>query len=408
MNRREYLKTLAAMTLLGQGCATLPPRTGAARRMFFTSAGKTFVVYDDGTGLRPLAVEAPGQATWQPCGFYPDGKVLMLSMEPRRDGPGRPFEIYYRQTPTHLWVHDLDTGMLREIVTRERRAVFYTPALLLNDGRLLVQVVTEEGGQILNVAEDGTDAREFTRIGEGLPYGFSLSPDGSRVAFHLASPQGYQIYTSDTLGADRVLVAANPERLYFAPAWSPDGQWLLFQACDYQNDPGHDWADLCIARPDGTGLQAITEGQPAWFAATYGNTQSKGGGSNVPVWTHQNKVLYPRRTPGARVAWEYQANRPDVDHFNRDFKPEQARGGTEICRLDPWTGKAEVLAPVDPVHWDFRISESPDGARLAFCRCATGTAPSLWVADSDGKSARKIADGIDGQGADHPRWVPVA
>jgi hypothetical protein len=35
---------------------------------------------------------------------------------PRRDGPGRPFDKYYTQTPTHLWIHDLETGGLREIV----------------------------------------------------------------------------------------------------------------------------------------------------------------------------------------------------------------------------------------------------------------------------------------------------
>lgn len=30
----------------------------------------------------------------------PGGRVVLLSMEPRRDGPGRPFDDYYTQTPT--------------------------------------------------------------------------------------------------------------------------------------------------------------------------------------------------------------------------------------------------------------------------------------------------------------------
>ena len=36
--------------------------------------------------------DVPLQETWQPCAFFPDGqRVLFLSMEARRDGPGRPF-----------------------------------------------------------------------------------------------------------------------------------------------------------------------------------------------------------------------------------------------------------------------------------------------------------------------------
>lgn len=409
MSRRAFLGYAAGAggAALLQGCETLPPRATSPRRLLFTSAGKTCVIQEDGGGLRPLEMQVPDQATWQPCGFYPDGRILMLSMEPRRDGPGRPFEIYYHQTPTHLWTYDIARDELREIVTKERRAVFCTPALLLSGGRLLVQIVTDAGGQILNVAEDGTDVREFTQIGEGLPYGLSLSPDGTRVAFHLASPQGYQIYTSDTDGGNRTLIAAHPDHLYFAPQWSPDGAWLLFQACRYKEDPGHDWADICIARPDGVELMFLTENQPAWFAASYGAPENKGGGSNVPNWTQDGTILYPRRVAETVLPWQYNPSRPDTDHFNRDYRPESARGGTQICRLDPVSRAEEVLAPTAPVAWDFRVTPSPDSARIAFCRCETGGLPALWITDRDGNNPHLLTKGIDGSGAEHPRWFPM-
>ena len=102
------------------------------------------------------------------------------------------------------------------------------PYLLLKDGRVLVQVIFEDRtAQAYNMNLDGTDAREVTQAGEGLAYGLSLSPDGSRIAFHLASPSGYQIWTSDVDGGNRVLVAAHEEYLYFGPNWSPDGEWLV-------------------------------------------------------------------------------------------------------------------------------------------------------------------------------------
>jgi Tol biopolymer transport system component len=407
MSRRLFLKTFAAFssaTILRGTAATADQPARGKRRILFTSQGKTGIVNVDGSGLRYFDFDKPGQATWQPCGAFKDGqRILFLSMEPRRDGPGRPFAEYYTQTPTHLWIHDLESGRTDEICTKDRLAPFVTPALLLNDDRLLVQVVRRNVGQIYSVRVDGTDAREFTKSGEGLPYGLSLSPDGQRVAFHLASPQGYQVWTSAVDGTDRTLVAAKPGHLYFGTSWSPDGRWVLYVDCTPGTDPGHDWADVCIGRPGEH--KVLTRGGAMWFAATYGDPKTRGGGSNVPAWTRDGSILFPRRLPGCQVAWEFQPQRPDVDHFNRDFKPERARGGTQICRIDPRDGKVTELTRNDPPVWDFRASMSPDGAHVVFCRAKVGEAPALWVMDADGNNPRRITQGVDDRGADHPRWL---
>jgi TolB protein len=408
--RRRFLA--ASCLVPAFAAVTGAPRAAAAggdvsrkARFFFTSRGKAALVTADGSGLRYFDFDKPGQATWQVGATFPDGRrVLFLSMEPRRDGPGRPFDEYYTQTPTHLWVHDLETGSLEEVCTRDRLAPFVTPALLLGGDRLLVQVVRNQVGQIFSVRLDGTDAREFTRAGEGLPYGLSLSPDGRRVAFHLASPEGYQVWTCDTDGADRVRVAARTGHLYFGTSWSPDGRWILYVDGRPGEDPGHDWADVCIGRADGGEHRVLTSGQPMWFAATYGDPKTRGGGSNVPAWTRDGSVLFPRRLLGSKVPWEFQPQRPDLDHFNRDYKPELARGGTEICRLDPRDGRVTALTSSRPPVWDFRASESPDGKYVAFCRAETGGAPAIWVMDADGGNPRLITRGVDGLGADHPRW----
>src|SRR5690242_6565157 len=198
MHRRGFIKlgVAAAGFMSFPGCRTAGPGRAEPKRqarLLFTSQGRTGMVNADGTGLRYFQFDVPGQVTWQPGPVFSDGRrVIFLSMEARRDGPGRPFAEYYHKTPTHLWLYDLDRETLTELARRDRLAVFYTPALLVSDERLLVQVVRDEGGQIISMNLDGTDAREFTRLGEGLPYGLSLSPDGRRVAYHLASPKGYQ------------------------------------------------------------------------------------------------------------------------------------------------------------------------------------------------------------------------
>ncbi|MGE3313004.1 MAG: serine/threonine protein kinase [Limisphaerales bacterium] len=417
MTRRNFLLASAfgtgAVAVTGAAGCSHPRSTSSGRsgrkrsRLFFTSAGKTCLIHADGTGFRALEFDVPNQATWQPGGFFADGRrVLFLSMEPRRDGPGRPFDEYYTQTPTHLWVHDLDSGALDEVATRDRLAVFYTPQLLLNDDRLLVQVVRNKIGQVFNMRLDGSDAVPFTQAGEGLPYGFSLSPDGQQVAFHLAGPRGYGIWVAAPDGTRRTLVAEHPERLYFGPSWSPDGQWLAFQDCRYRQDPGHDWSDLWVARPDGSEARQLTEGQALWFGATYGNPTRRGGGSNVPSWTSDGGVLVSRRLPGSQVAWEYQTQRPDTDHFNRDWKPENAKGGTELCRIDPRDGSSQSLTRSEPPVWDFRGVESSDGRWIAFCRAGTGEVPALWIRDSRTGAERLLHRGINEEGADHPRWLP--
>lgn len=389
--------------------AAEPKPAASGNQFFFTSQGKTGLANAESKQLRWFDFTIPNQATWQPGSIFPDGRrVVFLSMEPRRDGPGKPFEEFYTQTPTHIWIHDLQSGALDEICNQERIAPFETPALLIGSDRILVQVVKDKVGRIVSMRLDGTDARDFTRPGEGLPYGLSLSPDGKRVAYHLASPQGYQVWTNDTDGAHRVKVAADPAHLYFGTSWSPDGQWILYVDCHYLTEPGHDWADVCIGRADGGEHRVLTKDQPMWFAANYGNLKTRGGGSNQPAWTHDGKILFPRRPPGAVVPWQYRVGKPDLDHFNRDFKPDEARGGTVICKLDPHDGKMTALTSADSTVWDFRCSESSDGRQIVFCRAHTGGSPAIWVMDSDGNNAREITKGQDDLGADHPRWVPSA
>ena len=300
----------------------------------------------------------------------------------------------------------MQSGALDEICNKERIAPFETPALLVSDDRILVQVVKDGIGQIVSMKLDGTDARDFTKPGEGLPYGLSLSPDGRRVAYHLAGPQGYQVWTSDADGGNRVRVAGDPRHLFFGTSWSSDAKWILYVDCHYHTDPGHDWADVCIGRADGSEHRVLTKDQPMWFAAAYGNEKTRGGGSNLPAWTHDGKVLFPRRAEGAVLPWQYSVGKADVDHFNRDFKPDAARGGTVICKLDPADGSQTALTPADDKTWDFRSSESPDGKQIIFCRAKTGEGPAIWVMDSDGKNAREITRGQDNLGADHPRWLP--
>ena len=124
-------------------------------------------------------------------------------------------------------------------------------------------------------------------------------------------------------------------------------------------------------------------------------------------WTHDGQILFSPRQPGSRVPWEYQSGRPDTDHFNRDYRPESARGGVGIGRLEVRSGGIQSLTQSETGVWDCRASESPDGRWILFCRARTGEMPGLWLMASDGSQARLLTDGFGHQGADHPRWIPA-
>lgn len=386
-------------------CASVANRAGASAanrgtRILFLSRGRIGCVGADGGPVRYLELEMPGQVSWQPGPLFADGeRLILMSVEGEK--------TWEHNVRSHLWVYHLSSGALSEIATKNPPAVFMPAcALLPGEERLVVNPIIDGEQRVMTMNLDGSDQMAVTREGEGFCYCVNLSPDASRLAFHATGSAGYRIFTTALDGSGRALVAGHPDHLYFGPVWSHDGEWLLYEDCLHKDDPGHSWADLCIGRPDGTEHRVITHGQRHWFATAYGAPETRGGGSNIARWSPRNRICtYTRALPNAQTAWHYATDRPDTDHFNRDYRPEEARGGTEICLLDPFTGEATPITRSEPPVWDFRTVWSPDGARIAFCRAAVGCAAELWVMEADGANPRFLTRGYDDGGADHPVWL---
>lgn len=374
-------------------------------RVFFASDRRVGVIQADGSGECYPEFSVPNQALWHLEFVLPGGRqAVLLSQE----APRNPRAAYHdpdgqAHARTHLWLYDFGDQSLREIgVPSLMRAAGVLPG----GQRLLISGNIDHVTYLFSVDLDGGNRADiFT--GPGFAYGASVSPDGRQAAYHITGAPGrpgYEIYAIELGSGQRTLIAGDDEFLHFGPLWSPDGQWLLYQRCLYRQDPGHERSDVCVSRADGAEHRVLTAGQSHWFATSFGTPERRGSGSNMPVWSPDGRVTCALLLSGSRTAWQWAADRPDTDHFNRDYRPDLARGGTRICTIDPATGVITPITDDEPPAWSFRLAWSPSGDRLSFVRAEVGRASELWVMDAAGGSRRRLTGGRGGAGVDHPRW----
>ena len=268
--------------------------------------------------------------------------------------------------------------------------------------------------RLFSCALDGSALTPVTQAGDGYTYGETLSPAHDRLAFHAVDGREkpappYTIFTTDLDGARRTLVDRTPGHYNFGPNWSPDGRWLSYLKCNIARWPGHEWADLWLARADGSERRALTSDESQWFSTSYGPPAARGSGSNLPRWSPTRPIIaHSRASAGARPAWEWAAARPDTDHFNRDYRPDLARGGAQLVLFAPFDNGAPLreLTPLRAHVWDFRPAWNSDGSRLAFIRANVGGPARLCVMRPDGTEERELSAGENDLGADHPVFLP--
>jgi Tol biopolymer transport system component len=361
---------------------------------------------------RRLDFGIPGQARWGLGPVIDEKRLIVTSYE-----DGTITNLVNGQVLTHNWIYDLATGVLEEILVKERLAPFQYGSAILPDGRIVVNAMLDGEERIFTTDLDGRNVSALTTAGDGFCYGVRLSPDGERLAFHVTAgksekearltwfrPGPYSINSLRVDGTERVLVAGKPGHLYFGPDWSPDGEWLAYLDCHCEEDPPHFWADICIGRSDGSEQRVVTTGQSHWFGTTFGTRERRGGGSNLARWTPDGKyVTYTRVAPGSHPDCEYNPELPD--HRECVYRPELARGGSQVCLLEPFKGEVIEVTGFEENRWDFRPVFSPDGQYIVFTRARVGQPSELWVSDVRGKSQRLLSRGWDGYGADMGRWL---
>jgi len=198
-----------------------------------------------------------------------------------------------------------------------------------------------------------------------------ISPDGRRVAFSRAGPNGrLRIHVATLDGREDTRAITTDEHGYWDhvyPSWSPTGDLLCY------SDKGNLW----LVHPD--------EGSP-WPLT------SGGAGDRKPAWSADGKTIYfASRRPGTQMAlWRIGVqggeperlsagtsaeNEPSLDRTGRWLAYSASQVHTDIAVLDRQTGVESVIAAASS---DNEMAFSPDGSKLIFTSDRAGSWD-LWV-----------------------------
>lgn len=341
-------------------------------------------IHPDGSREQYQNFGHPEQRSWVFGPLFADGRRIVLCSYEDVDRT----KVRAGKVITHDWIYDLTTCQLNPTLEKNRPADQLRPYHLLpGDQRVIETAYIGNEERIFIKDLDGENPEELTSAGGGFHYALSLSHDAKKLACHVTgglpsfyNPGMYSINVFDLLSKKRLLIAGQPEHLYFGPQWSPDDRQLAYLDCQAVKDPAHFRADLSIGQADGSGHRLITEGQPHWFATPFG--------SNMTEWAPNGETITFTRL---------QSN------STRDM----AQGGAQICLLNPTTAAITELTRAEEGTWDYRATWHPNGRQIVFARVRNHGPRTLWIMDADGTNAKPLTDGYRHKGADHFRWLRV-
>ena len=342
------------------------------------STSRAMVVRVDGTQPKTVGgqlADKPGAWT-QFAGWSPDGQtaVVLRCWESSENAQWEEQHQTFRFTPEGWLVDsflvDLATGKTDNLTAVERVS-FYNTGLFFwprDSTKMGFTALIEGNSKPFRMDRDGRNKTDLTKNSSGFAYGFSSSPDGTRISFH----ENYQVFLADADGANRIHVQTG-HPFVFAPTWSPDGKWLLFVSGEHYNCHPH------IVKADGTNLKKLADrGGYRGVTQFLDVPDYHDGSSDIPVWA----------TDGQSV-----------------FYTAKVRDCVELFRttLD---GRSQQLTHSAAGTTHYHPKPSPDGHWLAYGSNRSGIR-NLYVMQLTDYSERPLTNEPSGHAAMHAWWQPA-
>ncbi len=275
----------------------------------------------------------------------------------------------------------------------------------------------QESGDVFIVRADGTGMRRLT-ADPAFDTSPVWAPDGSRIAFYSGSDGRIQLRVAEADGSVRVL-ADRPGCMHGtnAPAWSPDGRFILYQVDPRPTDDSCEAAEMDIhvvpaAGGDSHRLlapdQTVFTSSPDWHGDRIVMRGVANGAAQLLVAT----VTDPEH-PWDLTAVRIDSGFPDVASFGFSrWSPDGALvattyipGGTGFgtAVVTPADGGVTTALLADPTKDVIVPAWTPDGGRLTLLQIkellADHATYELLVVGADRSDPRLIlADDLSGNG----------
>ena len=198
---------------------------------------------------------APGTAVVFVAGEFPDTALMMVD-----PAGGLPMVLADFKDGPDLQPTVGPAGQLAWIRRDGERWELMENGRVVSGGELHLSPAYKPDGTLTASVSGTTDTslfifrdggRSLLIKGDGIAVSPSFSPDGSRLAFVSDAGGQGQIQVATAEGRSIVALAPSP-LLQTDPAWSPTGEHIAFVS---------DETDICLIRPDGTGLKRLTRRQ---------------------------------------------------------------------------------------------------------------------------------------------------
>jgi Tol biopolymer transport system component len=308
-----------------------------------------------------------------------------------------------------LWIRLLAGGTLLQLTRDEdhhlfprwapesNTLIYYTPGA----SRL-------EEGTIFEIGALGGWPRPITAALGGA----DISHDGERLALLRAAGNQLTLTTVTRDGSNARQVASLPTALYTSLRWSPDDRWIAFQRSDYS--AGFDTTLETVAVRRGERREITRDSALrgfSWLPDSSGFVYSSSRGSTM---------LYPPVCNLRTIARDSSGDRALTFGDDSYIEPDAHSTGSLVAsrvrmRSDIWKfpvagsaaentrNAARITRQTGQVQTP---SVNPDGTRIVYISDNGGHA-NLWVANTDGSTARQITFETDPMvSVGVPVWSP--